>query len=639
MASKQLNLGILARVDAGKTTLTERLLYAAGSIDRIGSVDAGTTQTDSLDLERQRGITIRSAVASFDVGDVHVNVIDTPGHPDFIAEVERVLGVLDGAVLVLSAVEGVQPQTTILMRTLQRLHIPTLLFVNKIDRAGADDARVVRAVAYRLTPAAVAMGSARNAGSRDASYAAFPLDRLTEVLAERDEDILRSFVEGTAVAPEGLRSALAAQTQRAVIHPVFAGSAITGAGVDALAAGIVELLPLAPGDPAGALDATVFKIERGPSGEKVAYVRMRSGTLRTRDRVPFGDGHDARVTALAVFEHPHAVTRPSVAAGQVAKVWGLAEIRVGDGIGEAGRTGARHFPPPTLESVVVPLEPSDRARLRVALGRLAEQDPLIEARQAETGGELSVSLYGEVQKEVIEATLAADYGLAVSFTETTPLYVERPVGCGEAVELLHAATNPYNATLGFRVEPAEPDTGIALRLEVGHADVPLYLYGTIDRFAESMDGYVRDALRTGRYGWRVTDCVVTLTVCHYSLADGPPSRRGPLSTAGDFRKLTPLVVAQALELAATTVCEPVVRARLEVPVSSVGAVSSAVARLGGSVDAPALEHHAATMETALPATRAQDLQRQIAGLTGGEGTLETTFVGYQPVPGEQPRRA
>src|SRR3954454_17848930 len=152
------NLGVLAHVDAGKTTLTERLLYAAGAIDQLGSVDAGTTQTDTLALERQRGITIRSAVASFAIADVEVNLLDTPGHPDFIAEVERVLGVLDGAVLVVSAVEGVQAQTRLLMRALQRLRVPTLVFVNKIDRAGARGAAVLAAIAQKLTPAIVPLG-------------------------------------------------------------------------------------------------------------------------------------------------------------------------------------------------------------------------------------------------------------------------------------------------------------------------------------------------------------------------------------------------------------------------------------------------------------------------------------------------
>src|SRR5437867_4583514 len=167
---QELNLGILAHVDAGKTTLTERLLYETGVIGVVGSVDAGTTQTDTLALERQRGITIKSAVTSFALGDVHVNLIDTPGHPDFIAEVERVLNVLDGAVLVASAVEGVQPQTRILMRALQRLRIPTLLFVNKIDRAGAGYGPVLDAFTERLTPAIVAMGAVDDLNTQAARF-------------------------------------------------------------------------------------------------------------------------------------------------------------------------------------------------------------------------------------------------------------------------------------------------------------------------------------------------------------------------------------------------------------------------------------------------------------------------------------
>src|SRR6187551_1877473 len=176
MATKELNLGILAHVDAGKTTLTERLLYEAGAIDELGSVDAGTTQTDSLTLEQQRGITIRSAVASFPLEDVHVNLIDTPGHPDFIAEVERVLSVLDGAVLVISSVEGVQPQTRLLMRALRRLRIPALLFVNKIDRTGAGEERVLEAIRSRLTPDILPMGSAAGLGSRAATFTPYRAD-------------------------------------------------------------------------------------------------------------------------------------------------------------------------------------------------------------------------------------------------------------------------------------------------------------------------------------------------------------------------------------------------------------------------------------------------------------------------------
>ena len=195
-----LNLGILAHVDAGKTSLTERLLHTAGVIDRLGSVDDGSTQTDTLDLERRRGITIKSAVVSFRLRDRTVNLIDTPGHPDFIAEVERVLSVLDGAVLVLSAVEGVQAQTRVLLRTLRRLGIPTLLFVNNIDRAGARDDRTLRAIAGKLTPAIVAMGSASRLGTPDAAFTPYGVadvafaDRLADLLADHNDALLAAYV-------------------------------------------------------------------------------------------------------------------------------------------------------------------------------------------------------------------------------------------------------------------------------------------------------------------------------------------------------------------------------------------------------------------------------------------------------------
>lgn len=235
-----LNLGILAHVDAGKTSLTERLLHSVGVIDEIGSVDDGNTQTDSLALERQRGITIKSAVVSFAVDDVTVNLIDTPGHPDFIAEVERVLSVLDGAVLVISAVEGVQAQTRVLMRTLRRLRIPTLVFVNKIDRGGACPERVLDAAA-RLTPAIVPMGEVRAQGTRDARFDLFDEARLgallLDLLCEHDDALLAAYVEGR-VSYDLIRAALVRQTGQALVHPVFFGSAVTGAGVDELIAGI-----------------------------------------------------------------------------------------------------------------------------------------------------------------------------------------------------------------------------------------------------------------------------------------------------------------------------------------------------------------------------------------------------------------
>jgi ribosomal protection tetracycline resistance protein len=647
---KTLNLGILAHVDAGKTTLTERLLYAAGVIDEIGSVDHGTTQTDSLALERQRGITIRSAVASFAIGDVTVNLIDTPGHPDFIAEVERVLSVLDGAVLVISAVEGVQAQTRILMRALQRLGIPTLMFVNKIDRPGAGDERVLSAISERLGAVIVPMGTTHELGTRAATFTPFgagdPVfgSRLAEVLAEHDEGIMAAYVENESlVSDRQLRKELAAQTRSALVHPVVFGSAITGAGVEHLMIGIADLLPSSQRNPEGPATGAVFKIERGASGEKIAYVRMFSGTIQARDRLRFGRGLERKVTAISVFERGPAVPRPSVSAGEVAKLWGLAEIQVGDEIGETGTDRAHHqFPPPTLESVVVTRTRDDRARLRIALAQLAEQDPLINVRQDDIRQGISVSLYGEVQKEVIEATLANEYGLDVAFRETTQIHIERPVGTGEALEVLYAktktnvtgksspaSTNPFPATLGLRVKPAPLGSGVELRLDVDVRLVPIYVYKTVGAFVQHMEEYVQETLREGLFGWQVADCTVTVTDCGY---------RAPGSTAGDFRRLTPLVLMRALEQARTVVCEPIVRVTLELPTAAIGGVLPALARLGATVERPSLQEKLATIETVLPAARVQELHRQLPGLTGGEGVLDSTFAGYRPVSGDQPTR-
>src|SRR5689334_5877855 len=192
---RTLNLGILAHVDAGKTTLTERLLYAAGAIAKIGSVDQGTTQTDTLELERERGITIKSAVASFAIDDLTVNILDTPGHPDFIAEVERVLRVLDGAILVVSAVEGVQPQTPLLYRALERLAVPTLFFLNKLDRRGADPDRTLDQIAKRLTPAVIPMRRAIDPGTPEMRV---------EAIDELDDTTRATVVERLAEADESL---------------------------------------------------------------------------------------------------------------------------------------------------------------------------------------------------------------------------------------------------------------------------------------------------------------------------------------------------------------------------------------------------------------------------------------------------
>nr|WP_206314052.1 TetM/TetW/TetO/TetS family tetracycline resistance ribosomal protection protein [Streptomyces coryli] len=640
----------MAHVDAGKTTLTERLLHAAGVIDQPGSVDDGSTQTDSLALERARGITIKSAVVSFALDDLTVNLIDTPGHPDFIAEVERVLSVLDGVVLVVSAVEGVQAQTRVLMRTLKRLRIPTLIFVNKIDRGGASYDGTLRGIAERLSPAIVPMGTAAALGTRDARFTAYGpgqaefTDRLVEVLADRDDALLASYVNAAAGVPyDRLRRALAEQTERALVHPVYFGSAATGDGVPELTAGIRELLPAATGDPEGPPAGEVFKVERGPAGEKIAYVRMRAGTLRTREVVRFGRARngvrqEAKVTAISVFDQGATEPGRSVSAGRIAKVHGLPGIRIGDTVGDAtGPADAGgHFAPPTLETVVVPADPSDKVALHAALTLLAEGDPLINLRQDDLRQEISVSLYGEVQKEVIQATLADDFGLDVGFRETTTINIERLAGSGSAVEFKEDDdTSQFMATVGLRVDPAPPGSGVDFRLEVELGSMPY-------AFFKAVEETVRETLAQGLHGWEVPDVTVTMTHSGYFPRQSHAHAtfdKAMSSTAGDFRNLTPLVLMAALREAGTVVHEPLHRFHLEVPADTLGAVLSALSRHRAVPLTTTDRGGAYELEGDIPAAQVHALEQQLPGLTRGEGMLDAAFDHYAPVTGAPPTRA
>ncbi|MGW5281112.1 GTP-binding protein [Streptomyces collinus] len=640
-----LNLGILAHVDAGKTSLTERLLHTAGVTGEIGSVDRGSTRTDTLALERQRGITIKSAVVSFPLDSVTVNLIDTPGHPDFIAEVERVLGVLDGAVLVVSAVEGVQAQTRVLMRTLRRLRIPTLVFVNKIDRRGARDASVLDEMARRLAVPLVPMGTAAGLGTRAARFVPGLGPSAPDVLADHDDDLLAAYVTH-GISADRLDAALVAQTRQGLVHPVWFGSALTGAGVAELVTGVERLLPPASGDPDGPLSGTVFKVERGPAGEKIAYARIFSGTLRVRDRVPFGHGAEegdgrgegsarrkgdgrveGRITALTVFDHGGDVRREEAGAGRIARLWGLGGVRIGDALGTPGRATGHHFAPPTLETVVVPGPGTDRRALHLALTQLAEQDPLIGVRHDELRKETSVSLYGEVQKEVIEATLADEYGLDVTFRETTTLCVERPAGSGAAVEFNRKDGNPFLATVGLRVDAAPPGSGVRFGLEVELGSMPY-------AFFKAVEDTVRDTLGQGLHGWQVTDCAVTMTHSGYSPRQSHAHQgfdKSMSSTGYDFRGLTPLVLVEALRRARTVVYEPMHRFRIEAPADTLGALLPVLARLGAVPESTGGRDRAGVLEGAVPAARVHELGQRLPGLTRGEGELETAFDHYAPV--------
>jgi ribosomal protection tetracycline resistance protein len=293
------------------------------------------------------------------------------------------------------------------------------------------------------------------------------------------------------------------------------------------------------------------------------------------------------------------------------------------------------FAPPTLETVVIPRNPNDNGALRAALAHLAEQDPLINVRQDDTRQEISVSLYAEVQKEVIGATLGTDFGLEVSFRETTTICLERPIGTGAAVERLRKAPNPFLATVGLRIEPAAVGSGVELQIEA-------QLLGPMPfAFFRAVEDTVRETLQQGIYGWEVTDCKVAMTHSGYLAKHSLGHQRfnkSLSSTGEDYRKLTPLVLMSALQQARTVVCERIHHFDLEVPADTLGAISSVLTRLHAVPRTQVAEDASSTLEGDIPAARVHELRQQLPGLTRGEGGAECTFDRYEPVSGTIPTR-
>jgi len=643
-ARRRLNLGIVAHVDAGKTSLTERVLFETGVIDHIGGVDSGDTQTDTDDIERARGITIRSAVVSFALGDVDVNLVDTPGHADFIAEVERALRILDGAVLVISAVEGVQAQTRLLMRTLQAMRIPTLLFVNKIDRTGARLRELVDDIGVALTEQVVLMSTVTDLGTTGAQAATRPLgepafvEELTEMVATDDETMLTRWLDSAAeVTDDERQSVLASRVRAASAHPIYAGSAITGAGVRELMDGVHTYLAPAPAGRAAGSDgsdgqdlarlrAAVFKIVRNPAGEKLAYVRLHAGSITNRQHVPVFrrvagriDEVDELITSVQVLARGSDTETRSAGPGEIALVGGLRSAKIGDQVGTPeGLVDLDHLSSPGLETVVTPLD-ADRSLVHDALAAMAEQDPLIDLRVG-VDGELAVSLYGEVQKEVLREQLLRDYGVRADFSRTRTVFIERIDGTGTAAEEIW--TSGFPAGLGLRVGPAPIGSGLVYRLEVE-------LGALLLSFHTAIEETVRAALGQGLAGWRIPDAQVVVTATAYDSVG---------TAAGHFRQLTPLVLFAALAKAGTIVCEPMSRFDLTGPSTAISVLMRALADAQAIVGAPEVGTRSLRLVGELPTERVHVLTQLLPGLTSGEGLLSTSPGGYRPLRHGRPVR-
>lgn len=634
------NIGIVAHVDAGKTSLTERILFETKVIDKIGRVDQGNTQTDSLELEKRRGITIKASVVSFFVQDLKINLIDTPGHADFIAEVERSFSVLDGAILVISAVEGIQAQTKFLMAILMQLGIPTIIFVNKIDRMGAQSHTLVKQIREKLAASVIPLYTPENIGTKQASIVknrfsrdqdhAF-LEASIELLAQNDEQLLAAYINDQEVTEAQLISTLTHQVSEAKLYPIFFGSAMTGVGVAELLTGVATFFPANTSAEQVPLSAVVFKIEREVSGEKIAYVRVFSGSIQVRADVPISrktytselETHTDKVKKLHMFRAGKAIQCSQVGAGEFCKVWGFHDIKIGDIVGEwSDKIKHLHFVAPQMETRIEAQEPEQNHQLYQALTELSEEDPLIKVIKDTFHQEIYLRIFGEVQKEVLEAMLQEHYGLAVQFAETRVVCIEKPSGTGQAVELMGGTENPFCATVGFRIEPGSTGSGVSYRLEVKLGSLPLPLHRTIEET-------IFETLKQGLYGWEVTDIAVILTHTGYSSV---------ATTAGDFRHLVPLVLMDALVQAGTAVYEPLNEFELSAPLQAISQAMFKLSILKAIFEKPILHSDTFLLTGSLPVATTEEFKRNLYAITEGEGIFLTKPSGFRKIEDTFPTR-
>lgn len=594
------NVALLAHVDAGKTTTTEQMLYLTGRIRTLGSVDDGTAQTDWLEVERERGISVRMATTVLPWRGIEINLVDTPGHVDFVAEVERSLQVLDGAVLIISAAEGVQAHTETIWNALRQRRIPTLIFLNKTDRIGADVDAVMGEIRGALTDRAVLLQGAD----------------LADRLAEFDEPTLERFVETGAVDQEFLRERLIALSRTGEAFPVLTGVAQRGLGIRELLDAIVDFLPPPPAD-AGALSGVVFKLERDPAMGRVAYVRLFGGRLRNRDGLfNATQATEAKVSQIRKMYARHHEDIGSLAAGEIAALCGLGGVRVGDILGDpAGVPGLQRLTMPVLSVQVHPERPADYPKLVQALQELTDEDPLLDLQWNAEVRELHVKVMGAIQIEVLGALLRSRFGLAARFDPPSVIYRETPTAPGEGF-VAYTMPKPCWAILRFAIEPGERGSGLVYRSVVNANRL-------LPSYQREVEKRVPEALAQGLLGWQVTDLKVTLIDGEHHIYHTHPL---------DWFVATPMGIMDGLTNTGTTLLEPIYGFRLSVPEELTGRALGDLMQMRAAFDAPVVVNGRFTVEGTMPVATSLDYPIRLANATSGRGVLSSRFAGYQPAP-------
>ncbi len=651
------NVGIVAHVDAGKTTVTEQILFRAGRIRKTGRVDDGTSQMDWLPVERERGISVISATTTFEWQDHAVNLIDTPGHVDFSSEVTRALSVLDAVIVVISCPDGVQTHTQTLWEAIRSIDLPTLFFVNKMDRIGADFTSAIQSVRKRLSPFAIPLilplGSADTfSGLYDvladkvirenhvAPTDSLPAgsvhvdswwrESLMETIADQDDVVLEKYLGEESIDPLWLRERLVSLVHSKRVFPVFCGAALHGVGIESLLNGIVRYLPPPQVEADDKVCAVPFKIQQDETMGRMTYVRVYSGEIVNRQSlVNPTRGIEEKVTQIRKM---HANTHSDVGrvqAGDIAVLCGLKETKIGEILGEASRKPLLpDMPVPVFQVKASPADGGDYVQLAEALKHLEDEDPALGIVWDPDIREITVRVMGTVQMEIVQAILAERFGVQADFDRPSVIFKETPVRIGEGN--VRYTRTPHWAVMRFHIEPAPRGSGVMYTSEVKPRDIKV-------RYQREVERRIPFALQQGPRGWEVTDLRITLVE-----GSDHEQHTHPL----DFIAATMWGIEDGLNNCSTQLLEPILSFRIHAPSDFGGRICSDILNLRGTFDQPLFTDETVVVQGEVPASTFLEYPVQLSQITSGKASVVTTLSRYALAPPEynddpahtQPRR-
>ncbi len=584
-------MGILAHVDAGKTTLSEGMLYLSGTVRKLGRVDHKDAFLDTYSLERDRGITIFSKQAVFSLGNRRINLLDTPGHVDFSAEMERTLQVLDYAVLVISGADGVQGHTETLWKLLKLYEIPTFIFINKMDQPGTDRESLLTELKERLDEGCIVFGKGKNVES-------------LEEIAMTDEAVLDYFMEHETVRNEDICRLI----RERKIFPCYFGSALKLDGVQELLAGFEEYMK--PFDGKKEFGARVFKISRDDKGERLTFLKVTGGKLVVKMPI----NKEEKINQIRIYSGVKYEAVNEVEAGGVCAVTGLSSSYIGQGLGVEKGTAAPFLEPVLTYQMILP-EGADTTKVLRELKQLEEEEPLLNIVWNPALEEIHVQLMGEVQTEILKTMIAERFHLDVEFGTGKIVYKETikspVVGVGHYEPLRHYAE------VHLKMEPLEAGSGLVFDTDCSE-DV-------LDRnWQRLILTHLQEREHPGVLtGAPITDMKITIVAgrAHLKHTEG-----------GDFRQATYRAVRQGLKSAESVLLEPWYSFVLEVPSEQVGRAMSDIGQMNGSFEGPEAEDKQGMVRLTgtAPASEMRDYQREVWAYTKGRGRITLTLKGYEP---------